>query len=127
MLRRCHNEKDPYYADYGGRGIVVADEWRGRGGFEAFYAHVGPRPGPKYHIDRRDNDRGYAPGNVRWVDHETSLGNRRTSMTITIDGVTKHLAAWCREYNIRSSTVRSRIEDGWSPEAAITTPRRGNR
>jgi hypothetical protein len=124
MLRRCHNEKDRYYADYGGRGIVVAEEWRGRGGFEAFYKHVGQRPGPKYHIDRRDNGRGYEPGNVRWVDHETSLGNRRTSTMITIDGVTKHLAAWCREYKISSGTVRSRIEGGWMPDRAVTTPRR---
>jgi hypothetical protein len=27
MISRCHNEKDESYADYGGRGIIVCEEW----------------------------------------------------------------------------------------------------
>lgn len=33
MLSRCYNPNDPKYPDYGGRGIVVCDEWLGGKGF----------------------------------------------------------------------------------------------
>ena len=34
MVARCRTPTDAMFPDYGGRGIRVADEWVGRGGFE---------------------------------------------------------------------------------------------
>src|SRR5689334_7229804 len=61
MIQRCHNPNHPKFHLYGGRGITVCDAWRADGGFEAFLAHVGPKPSPKHSIDRKDNNGNYEP------------------------------------------------------------------
>lgn len=75
IVDRCTNANNKHYVDYGGRGITVCDEWRHS--FEAFYAHVGPKPSAQYSIDRIDNSRGYQPGNVRWATPKQQNNNRR--------------------------------------------------
>src|SRR5580765_2511625 len=59
MLQRCYNPKVRNYPWYGARGIKVCNEWRNN--FEAFYKHIGPRPGPEYSVDRIDNNGNYEP------------------------------------------------------------------
>ncbi len=78
MIGRCHNELDKSYHRYGGRGIEVCAEWRSS--FQSFLAYIGPSPGPKYSVDRIDNDRGYEPGNVRWATAYVQVHNRRAAV-----------------------------------------------
>lgn len=82
MVARCHRPSHPRYADYGGRGIAVCDEWRAD--FWQFVADVGPRPSGKsakgralWSLDRIDNDSGYRPGNVRWATNSQQARNSR--------------------------------------------------
>ena len=72
---RCNNPANRKYPLYGGRGIRMADEWLHS--FSAFIAEVGPRPSLKHSLDRKDNDRGYEPGNVRWATTREQNINRR--------------------------------------------------
>lgn len=74
MIARCHREKHPYFADYGGRGISVCDRWRHS--FANFLADVGERP-PGKTLDRVDVDGDYCPGNVRWATLTEQRWNRR--------------------------------------------------
>ena len=39
-----------------------------------------------------------------------------------IDGTTKSLAEWCREYNASYARVHSRIYSGWNIIDALTRP-----
>lgn len=68
MKQRCANPANIHYANYGGRGITVCDEWLGRDSAETFYewavAH-GYRD--DLTIDRIDNDFGYIPSNCAWI------------------------------------------------------------
>jgi hypothetical protein len=45
--------------------------------FKDFFAEIGPRPTPKHSLDRRDNDKGYESGNVRWATKSQQERNRR--------------------------------------------------
>ena len=79
IKRRCHVPTASDYKYYGARGIAVCAEWRGPGGFEHFYAHIGPRPlreKERIDIDRIDGRRGYEPGNVRWVTQTVNERNK---------------------------------------------------
>lgn len=72
MIDRCTNPNNESYFNYGGRGIRVCDRWRD---FVNFYADMGPSNGLT--LDRRNNDGHYEPGNCRWADWSTQMGNKR--------------------------------------------------
>lgn len=77
MKDRCYNPKNIGYANYGGRGIRVCDEWREDGpAFCAWAIQSGYHEGLS--IDRTDNNKGYSPDNCRWVDSAIQNSNRRS-------------------------------------------------
>lgn len=118
MIRRCHNQKHPRYADYGGRGVHVCDAWRGN--FAAFIEHVGWRPSPELTLDRIDNNRGYEPGNIRWVTYSEQNKNRRNVILVTDDGETSCLKDYCRKIGRPYKLTLERIRKyGWSIERAV--------
>lgn len=78
MRKRCFSTNHKNYADYGGRGITVCDEWNSS--FEAFYNYVSQLPhfGENgYSLDRINNDGNYEPGNVRWATRKVQANNTR--------------------------------------------------
>jgi hypothetical protein len=74
MRRRCRNPKRKDWPDYGGRGIKVCDRWQI---YTNFLADMGRKPGPKYSLDRIDNDGNYEPSNCRWATTKEQYHNRR--------------------------------------------------
>jgi hypothetical protein len=75
MINRCENPNFTFFEYYGGRGIEVYRPWRES--FECFFQHLGPKPSPQNSIDRKNNDYGYFPGNVRWATREEQANNKR--------------------------------------------------
>lgn len=120
MLSRCLNPNAPHYADYGGRGITVCERWRE---FSNFYADMGAKP-PGLTLERIDNDKGYSPENCRWATREEQARNRRSNRLITYEGVTATLAETARRVGMGVTTLRGRLDAGWSVEEAITKPSR---
>jgi hypothetical protein len=80
MLQRCENPKTKEYKNYGGRGIKVCERWHD---FRNFIADVGMPSQPGYELDRIDNDRGYEPGNIRWVSQAVQIRNQRKRLGCT--------------------------------------------
>jgi hypothetical protein len=122
MTHRCYNKNSGKYKDYGGRGIIVAAEWLGEGGFEKFLSHVGLRPTPKHSIDRIKNDGNYEPGNVKWSTDKEQARNRRSSRFVVWNGETKTLVEWAEVLGFRDRVLRDRLfRYGWSIDKAFTT------
>ena len=77
IKERCYNPNIKNYHRYGGRGIIICDEWKNN--FQAFFLYIGKKPFPDALIDREDNDGNYEPGNCRWVTAAESAHNRSTN------------------------------------------------
>lgn len=118
MRQRCTNPKDPGYKNYGARGITVCDRWLNS--FEAFYADMGPRP-PGCSIDRTNNDGPYSPENCRWVPRVAQANNKRRNRRLTLGGRTYTVAEAARKFAIRPSTLKRRLDLGWTPERAVSS------
>lgn len=123
---RCHRKTHPRWAEWGGRGIAMCDRWRNS--FDAFLADMGPKPAPGYSIERKDNDKGYEPGNCVWATAKEQSSNRPTwTRVIEFGGVTMTLTAWAALVGISRESLRDRIDTGWTIHQALTTPKGGRR
>lgn len=126
MQARCHNPRNKKFKQYGGRGIVVCDEWRGPGGFLRFLAHIGERPSSRYSIDRIDGNDSYRPGNVRWATRETQLANRRPvpKHVYSANGARNALRSGGKVWSLQATdelcrAVREELEERFGPAPHI--------
>jgi hypothetical protein len=129
MIKRCYDTASQAYQRYGAKGITVADEWRGKGGFERWLAYMGTRPSFEYSLDRYpNNDGNYEPGNVRWATGIEQNRNRGDFNTL-IPAFNESLTApeWSERTGIQTATIQRRIElYGFTPERALTEPVKAN-
>ncbi len=120
MIARCHSPQHKAYRFYGARGVVVCPRWRDD--FLAFKADVGMQP-EGMELDRFPDPCGnYEPGNVRWATRRNNQRNRRNTIKATINGVTKAAVEWLEQTGIKYGTFWKRLDLGWTPEEAVTTP-----
>ena len=101
MIQRCRNPKATDYEHYGGKGISVCDSWLL---FDNFISDMGERP-DKHTLDRKDSEKGYAPGNCRWADITTQNRNKSTCVSVDYFG---------RLLSIRDASILSGV-----PEKAL--------
>jgi len=99
MIERCFNKKHKSYPDYGGRGIVVCDEWRNDP--TQFVKDMGFRPDGTT-LDRKDSNDSYCKVNCRWATYKEQTINRCNTIFINEH---ETLSAFAKRNNIRYYTA----------------------
>ena len=126
MMQRCNSHRSKVYSDYGGRGIMVCEEWHDFAKFREWAMVNGYDESAeqwKCTLDRRDNDGNYCPENCRWVTYKEQGLNTRANNRITFNGETMTLTEWADKIGIKRSTLCTRLKTyGWPVERALTEP-----
>lgn len=119
MIRRCERPYVRTYVHYGGRGIKVCKRWHI---FANFWEDMGSDYRDNLTLERIDVNGDYELYNCKWITKREQGYNKRNTRYITIGNVTKALAQWIQESNLKSSTVRQRYYVlGWDIEKSLNT------
>jgi len=126
MDQRCNNPKCPSYKNYGARGITL--EFTTPDHFVIWMlANLPHKDYRGVDIDRIDNNRGYAPGNLRLVPRRQNLCNTRRNRVVEYRGasvVWAHLWDLLKtdhpEFPYGPKTVLRCLEKGMAPEQIVS-------
>ena len=127
MKQRCYNPRDKHYKWYGSKGVKVCSEWLNNAeAFVEWALNNGYKPGLT--LDRIDSNGDYTPSNCRFITIQAQQRNKSSNHVLTYEGISLTIQEWAEKLNITPSTLRSRIDKGWTIDRALTTPvRRLNR
>ena len=127
IKRRCNNPSDVSYRHYGARGIKLWSDWENDP--KAFCDYVESLENfgdPGMTIDRIDVNRGYEPGNLRWITLPEQQRNKTNNRWIECFGKKLTITDWANETGIDRRTISARLRAGWQPERALSIkPRMG--
>jgi predicted DNA-binding protein YlxM (UPF0122 family) len=117
MKKRCLNKNSKHYKNYGGRGIIICDEWMHN--FIAFRDWaLSNGYADNLTLDRIDNNRGYEPNNCKWSTKREQNRNKRNN--VIYNGKSLRYAA--EEHNISWKALYSRVKRGMPVKDALTKP-----
>ncbi|MDR9419490.1 hypothetical protein [Gracilimonas sp.] len=129
--RGMKNRSKEYHSQsylYSDRGIDICDEWENSYlEFKTWALENGYEEGLT--IDRKNNDKGYHPGNCRFVPQYVNNANRRNTYFVKYKGEEIAFTLLLRKKGLTDhyAAIRSRIKRGWDVDEAIDTPiREGN-
>lgn len=127
MRERCEKTRSTAWANYGGRGIIVCQEWQAYAAFHAWAMANGYSD--TLSIDRINNDGNYEPSNCRWATPAEQSRNTRQNRLVTCWGETKVLSDWAKDprCHLQRQTIAWRLSQGWPTELALTKPTRSHR
>lgn len=126
MIARCLSVKSTNYEGYGGRGIVICDNWllpKGQG-FLNFYNWAIANGWEKgLTIERIDVNGNYCPENCTWIPRSEQARNRRNNKVVTYKGHTAILKEIVELFGTVSyDTTVHRLSSGWSLDDALSLP-----
>ena len=122
MKKRCFNENEPSYLQYGARGISICNEWKEN--FKAFHdwalenGYDENAERGECTIDRIDVNGNYEPSNCRWVGMKEQSRNRRNTIYLNQDGEKIPLSEICEKQGLNYSKIRGRMARGKTFEEA---------
>lgn len=121
MKSRCYKTYAKEYEDYGGRGILICEEWLAD--FKNFYDwSMLNGYADNLTIDRIDNSQNYEPDNCRWVTRLVQNNNSRHVNYIEFNGERHSIAEWSRIKGMSRNTIVKRLRLGWDIDRVLNSP-----
>lgn len=115
MKRRCNNPDSLHKKYY--KNIKICNEWYHFELFREWALSNGYIEG--YTIERKNIEEGYYPENCTWIPKEKQNDNKRNNHIVTINGVSKNISQWCKEYNVKWTTFYARLKYGYENEELL--------
>lgn len=110
IKERCYNPKRPAYKNYGGKGVVMCDEWRND--FQIFYNWAMTNGyQDDLTIDRINSNGNYEPSNCRWLTLSENVRFRNATVFITVGELSLTIHDWAIRINIDPATLMSRYKE----------------
>ena len=128
MKARCNGKSIGLKKNYVGRGIKVGKEWFKFKNFmddmyKLYINHCKKFGEKNTFIDRINNDGNYNKKNTKWSTRLENNCNKRSTIYITFNGITRKNIDWAKDINIKSKTLTDRIKKlKWPLELALNTP-----
>ncbi len=122
MNRRCYSSSRKDYKHYGGRGIIVCEDWRRSTdrGFLNFLRDMEKTFEKGLELERIDTNKNYTPTNCKWVDRKSQVNNTRVNHEVVGYGISLTIEEWNYLLNIEKGLLWDRIVHlGW--EANLET------
>lgn len=111
-------ESQTQYKDYGGRGIVVCEEWKNN-----FYKFKEWALKNGYQdnltIDRINVNGNYEPNNCRWITKSEQNNNQRSNVILEYKGQKMNVYQWAKKLNVKANTLYKRIYRNYSIEKIL--------
>lgn len=128
MLTRCYNKNTKSYSLYGGRGVVVCDEWRTD--FKAFYDWAmanGWQKGLALDKDKKAQEIGiqsrtYSPEFCQFLTAKENTRFRSATKWIEYNGEKRTMSEWAAIKGMSTQNIYTRLKAGWEMERIMNTP-----
>lgn len=119
MKYRCYNANYDGYNNYGGRGIIVCQEWiNDFGNFYEWAIKNGYKD--TLTIERIDVNGNYCPENCKWATMKEQENNKRNNTVLEYNGEKRTVSEWADKLQVSKETLYSRLKSGWSVERVLT-------
>lgn len=120
MIGRCNDPGNKDYADYGGRGVAVCEQWSEFVPFHDWALSHGYAGGLT--LERTKNNLGYGPDNCRWATRHEQARNKRNNRIVSFRGRSLTIAEWAESLGIPAYIISRRLRDGWAEDQAVGSP-----
>lgn len=118
MLKRCYDENNIQYHNYGEIGITVCESWRKDfinfkdDMYESYIDSCNINSEEDTTIDRINVDECYCKENCKWSTRKEQANNRRCTLKGIVNGKEMTLADISKQYKIPYQTLLRRYNEG---------------
>ncbi len=122
VIGRCYKNNNKAYPIYGGRGVVVCDEWKNdRVAFMDWAVENGYQIGLQLDKDIKGDGFLYSPNTCCFVTSKENNNHKRKNVCIEYKGERKTLTQLFEISGIIPNTIKARLKRGWDIDKVLNT------